>query len=711
MLLILFASCTGSGDTTGNPDATMPSGVTSESPGVSDTPSSTAQTAGGNDVTDDPEQTTGNEGRFGLPEVMPVINIDTYDVPISSKEVYIGGLLSLTETEEQYALDNVTIEIRGRGNYSWHNTEKKSYRVKFAEKVNVLGQGNGPARSWTLLAVHCDQSMLRNAAAFDFASKLSGLTYVSSASFVKLYLNGDYQGVYQLSEQMQVQEYRVNVNDQGEQEDTGFLVELDAYASENVISDGYGNQYEIKSDVWNIEQRIFIQDYMMAAFYSVLEGDREEIEELIDIDSVVDAYIVEEVFKNLDAGWSSFYMYRDIGGKLFFGPVWDFDLTSGNADGNDMNPNFPSYKYLYAGSDYFGYYQEHKWFVQLMKYDWFVDLVRQRWGEITEALEELPEYVRYVADLYSDEFDENFERWPIFGQKINREPVQVQALSSHDEHAEYLAVWLENRVDWLTDYFNGEVPAEPQPGDHDYEFSGGEGTKESPFIIASEKDFYDFTIAMLTGIKFSGEYFIQSKDLDMSSYPGYNGIGAAGTFDGVYNGNGHTIKVDIRGNDEAPFPYVSGTIMNVFTTGSVTNNAQASGIARSVRVNGVLLNCGSDVKVVSTGQNAGGIASSNQSGGGAIIGCWFAGTVEAAQTSGAINVYIEGRGGEFTGNFYLDSSAGDSVGEEISLTEDVLVSSLADKLNAALGDYGRYSQGIGLCSWKATQSLPVMVSG
>ena len=54
--------------------------------------------------------------------------------------------------------------------------------------------------------------MLRNAAAFDFASKLSGLTYVSSASFVKLYLNGDYQGVYQLSEQMQVQEYRVNVN-------------------------------------------------------------------------------------------------------------------------------------------------------------------------------------------------------------------------------------------------------------------------------------------------------------------------------------------------------------------------------------------------------------------------------------------------------------------------------------------------------------------
>ena len=80
----------------------------------------------------------------------------------------------------------------------------------------------------------------------------------------------------------------------------------------------------------------------MAAFYSVLEGDREEIEELIDIDSVVDAYIVEEVFKNLDAGWSSFYMYRDIGGKLFFGPVWDFDLTSGNADGKDMNPNFPS---------------------------------------------------------------------------------------------------------------------------------------------------------------------------------------------------------------------------------------------------------------------------------------------------------------------------------------------------------------------------------
>ncbi len=662
-----------------------------------------------------PVTTASGEYSNGLPEVMPVFNIDTNDVPITSKEEYITGTLSIDKTSADYALKDAELEIRGRGNYSWFDIEKKSYKIKLTEKENLLGQGNGPARQWTLLAVHCDQSMLRTAAAFDFARKLSGLDYTSSASFVKLYLNGEYQGVYQLSEQMQVQKYRVNVDDTGFEDETGFLVELDFYANyydknaENVVYDDYGNQYGVKSDYNTYEQLDFIEEYLCNSIAAVYSGNRSEVEEFIDLDSVVDAYIVEELFKNLDVGWSSFYMYREIGGKLHFGPLWDFDLSAGNADGNDNNPDFPSPKYLYVGTDYFGYSQEHPWFVELMKYDWFQELVKERWAELEDEIAEIPLYIRSTAELYRDEFNENFLRWPIFGQKINREPAAVRALKSHAEHAEYLAQWIEARTEWMTSYFKGETSGIPTGSESSgFECSGGEGTKASPYLISNADDFNSFTQALYSGTKFKGVYFKQTADIDMSNYLGYRGIGSAGEFAGYYNGNGYKINIKLVGTDESVFPYVTGTVINLFTTGSIENTAQASGIARSVRVGGAIINCASTVKLVSSGQNAGGITSSNQTGGGTVSGCFFAGTLSAFETSGAINCYIQGRGGEFTYNYYLNTAEGTSIGNETAFTKNE-ARTLHQTLNSNLSKLSGGVAASELCTWKlGANSLPEM---
>ena len=655
-----------------------------------------------------PEGDTPEDWLAGYLDKMPIFTINTTDnAPIVSKEEYIGGKLSIDCSEEAYEMDQATIEIRGRGNYTWFDIEKKSFRIKFEKKTNLLGQGGGPARSWTLLAVHCDQSMLRTAAALTLAGKLSGIEFSSSVRFAQLYLNGEYMGVYQVSEQMQVQDYRVNVDDTiKEGEEIGFLVELDTQASEYPVNDGFGHKYEIKSDVWNEDQYAYIADTLNIAFESLLTGEKDYIESLIDLDSVVDAYLVEELFKNLDVGWGSFYMYQHIGGKLHFGPLWDFDLSAGNADANDRNPSFPMPEYIYVGSDAYNYSQSHAWFIKLCEYDWFNDMVKARWFEILDTVKMTPKYVRDVALLYSDEFDKNFERWPIFGQQINREPAQVRALKNHDEHAEYVAKWLEQRIAWLTEYFEVKVDALPSGSPTDYKGSGGKGTQRDPYLVSTAKDFYEFTYLLSIGVNFEGKYFEQTADIDMAGYIGYNGIGAQGNLAGVYNGNGYKINAVISGNDECVFPYVSGTVMNVITTGSVTNMQQAAGIARSVRRGGAILNSASFMTLTSLTQAAAGITASNQQGGGTVSGCVFMGTLNCEKSTGAINIFIDGRGGEFSYNYCLDTSVGTSVGNETAFKASELqatVTAMNGNLSKLSGADVRL-----LCRWSVTDGTLTM---
>ena len=389
--------------------------------------------------------------------VFPVFTINTVDnTPITSKEEYVQATLDISEAKE-YNASNLSLGIRGRGNYSWSGTEKKSYRIKFDSKYQPLGQGKGPCKSWTLLAVHCDKSLLRTDAAFYFASKLSNIPFVSSSSFVDLYLNGQYDGVYELCDQIQVNKYRVNINDSGEDEDIGYLAELDKNASEDVITLDSWMTFELKSDYANANQMAFITNYLNQCDNALYNGSKDEIISLIDIPSAIDSYLVEELFKNLDVGWGSFYYTKPAGDKLYFGPVWDFDLTSGNADSDNGDARFRSYMYTYVGNDFFNYMQQHDWYCYLRENDWFNDLIKQRWEEIKDYATETVQYIKDKASKYHDCFNKNFERWDIFDQKINREPTAVMNIKTFDGQVNYLTNWLTNRINWLNKYYAGTV--------------------------------------------------------------------------------------------------------------------------------------------------------------------------------------------------------------------------------------------------------------
>ncbi len=389
---------------------------------------------------------------------MPVMSIYTDDRRgISSKTEYKRADCSVTGAGDG-DFDSVKINIRGRGNYSWSFAEKKSYKIQFDQKINLLGQGTGPAKTWVLLGGYCDKTLLRNDTVFHFASQLENIPFVASSTFVELYLNDRYQGVYEVCEQIEVGKNRVDIPlgvDAGE--DSGFLVEINKNAREYVVELTGGVTFEIKSEINSGTQIKYVKSYMEKCYEALRSGDREKIDSLIDIPSAVDCYIVEELFKNLDVGWGSFYFTRPAGGKLYYGPMWDFDLAAANASDDRNDAKFASYRYTYIGNPYFSYASQRNEFLDaLVETGWFMDEVRDRWNSKAEAIGGIVQYIYETYEKYSDSINRNFERWDVFDKQTNREPDLIVNIKSAEEQVKYMANWLRMRISWLDGYLNGE---------------------------------------------------------------------------------------------------------------------------------------------------------------------------------------------------------------------------------------------------------------
>ena len=169
---------------------------------------------------------------------LPTIYINTYNQQaIWSKTTYIYATMMYVNNEQIVQYDS--LRIRGRGNSTW-NLAKKPYRIKFNESTKFLGKGYAKNKSWTLLANHADKSLLRNAVTFTMGDFL-GQDFSPAAHFVDLVLNGTYLGNYQVSDQVNVDNKRVEIFEQEvvatetSNITGGYLVEVDGFgASEKV---------------------------------------------------------------------------------------------------------------------------------------------------------------------------------------------------------------------------------------------------------------------------------------------------------------------------------------------------------------------------------------------------------------------------------------------------------------------------------------------
>ncbi len=422
-------------------------------------------------VTDDEpieENKIGNPSAFGAQSdeesTLPTISIITDGGGMIMSKDYQGATVSVSgAVYDECNFESLTAQIKCRGNFTF-SVEKKSYRIKFDEKINLFNQGRGPAKSWVLLAEHCDQSFLRNHLTFSLATLLDKIAYVSSSSFVHLEINGIPQGIYHLAEQHQVQENRVNINEDPEIVDTDYFIEWDAYAGDEGLEYGVywfnceGNNFLVKSSYMTPEKCGFLQQYFLKTSNALISGDRTNIEKYINIDSFVDMYILQETVKNIDVGWSSFFLVKSANGKISCTCPWDFDLSLGN----DYRLDDGAYENLYVGNSEYALGhrrldQGNEWFCYLMQNQWFVDIVIDRWNEVYPAMQELAiSEIDRILTCFGDEIAGNFDIWQIFGRRVNEEPWQIVELDTYEKHVLYLRAWINNRFEWLKSYFEND---------------------------------------------------------------------------------------------------------------------------------------------------------------------------------------------------------------------------------------------------------------
>lgn len=387
---------------------------------------------------------------------LPIVTITTAtNRDVFSKEEYIGAVVSVCNTGNVlYEMSGVEAQIRGRGNGTWEYP-KKSYRLKFTHSQNMLGLGTAKHKQWILMANHADRSMVRNYLAIDLANRLSGIGYNNHAAFVELYLNEEYRGVYLLAEQIEDDADRVDIGTETladpNAEDAGFLVELDEYAKEEDRFYIDGQPFEIKNANLNAAQRAYVVRYIEDVNDAIKDGDRERLAALTDLDSFIDGYLLEEFFKNIDAGWSSYYMHKKPGEKMVFGPFWDFDLSAGN----NISLDGGAWDGIYVGRRT-GFAQEHFWYSRITRNAWFCDAVRARWTEILPDVNATIAELERIRAAAPKAFARNYEVWPIQDETLWHIPDDQKPLTTWQAHIEYLHDWLTSRRDFLTAYFNSD---------------------------------------------------------------------------------------------------------------------------------------------------------------------------------------------------------------------------------------------------------------
>ncbi len=392
---------------------------------------------------------------------LPELHITTEGgIAVDTKEEYRRATLTLITYDENLdpvvELNEASLRIKLRGNSTLH-MPKKPFKIKFDEKTALLSEY--AEKEWVLLANFADQTLIRNYLANTLSADL-GMAFSPSATFVNVYLNGDFLGNYMLSDQIEVSANRVNVEKGSPALDTGYLIEYDKrlydFAPEDIDENYFyvmGIPFVIKSPDWeddhySIDQLYYIQDYVLTVYQTLQSGG--DYSNLIDEASFIDWFIIEEVFKNVDSGYSSVYFHKDAGGKLKMGPIWDFDLSTGNF-GHLQEP-LRGPEGWYTPRD-----DKNIFFYFLMQnYPSFRANLRTRWNELyeDEILGILDEIYPVVDAIARSRYD-NFVLWNVIG--TNNEwytAPEILVLDTYEEQVWFLYRYLETRILWLDGAIN-----------------------------------------------------------------------------------------------------------------------------------------------------------------------------------------------------------------------------------------------------------------
>ena len=406
------------------------------------------------------------------------------DAPVDAKTKDTGSMRLMSSTGEIVYSGDLT-QIKGRGSSTWHYTDKKPYQIKLAEKTALLdGKKANAAKTWVLLANAYDDTDLRNYIALR-AGLAAGLSATPECAFVDLYYDGEYRGLYLLTEKVQINKGRVEIDEIENEGEAGAhwkavneygneyqyaagttqkAGEGQAAGSDQVATGGYlleldNGTYQEEDNWFTVTMgdrtSVFVvkepDNATQAQVKYISEYTQRAIDEAstpigeasryFDLDSLARYFLINEFAKNSDyLRYSSTFFYKGADPDILHaGPLWDFDLAfgvhvyEGNAD--------------YLATDGFAaegfiFFWDNLEFQSTLKsvYDNEVAAKLAEWKlGGTSAVSAVAETIRNAAEI-------DRSLWGPSQMKL----LAVQS-TSFDDAVDYLSQWVDKRISWLAE--------------------------------------------------------------------------------------------------------------------------------------------------------------------------------------------------------------------------------------------------------------------
>lgn len=344
---------------------------------------------------------------------LPVMQIETEDCqPVTSKTEYLAGTFFLVDNQNPAnnvgTADNpVPLEIRGRGHSSW-NGDKKPYKIKLSDKIPLLGMSKN--KHWALLKFHEPTVVGME------LGKIMGMAWTPSTRPVEVVLNGDYIGLYLLTETNRIGKNRVNIYEQpnwNEDESTipyGWLVEVDNYYETNQISFREHDSRFLRityhsPDSLSTAQKQWLLEEFKGINADIYADDKTNStwEERIDVDAMARYFIIQEVLDNSDGFHGSFYLHKDRkeNARWVAGPLWD--LSCNQREKTDYTFRMKT-----------SYDFTPHWIGELIKDADFCIAVRNVWDEFyPEAVQPWMDFIDEHLLMCVQAFEQDKIRWNI----------------------------------------------------------------------------------------------------------------------------------------------------------------------------------------------------------------------------------------------------------------------------------------------------------
>lgn len=373
----------------------------------------------------------------------------------------------------------ITIEFRGS---STQGFPKKQYGFSTVDangaELNVPLLGLPPENDWILNAPYTDKTMIREFLTYNLAREMG--KYASRTRYCEVVLDGQYQGVYILLEKVKWDDERVNISSMDSDDNTGdsltggYIFKIDKFTGsggqgwQSSVSSFQGQpkntyyQYAYpKGDEITPQQSQYLQAYVDSFENNLIGPNFDDpingYHKFIDVESFIDFFLINEITKNVDGYRLSTFLHKQrqsLGGKLYAGPVWDFNITLGNAD-------------YCAGGDAFGWALDFPcdqsvipfWWHRLMQDDVYVNRLNCRWTTLRQNVlntNKLLNQIDSVANLLNAPQQRNYTVWPILGEYVWPNNYVGQ---TYQDELNYFKQWLTARLDWMDE----NMPTVAQP--------------------------------------------------------------------------------------------------------------------------------------------------------------------------------------------------------------------------------------------------------